>query len=204
MNASLDQFYTYNVTAIGNPDPTFSLDLSPTGMSINSETGEISWQPVPGHVGDHDLIVLANNRVGVDEQIFTIAVAADTIPPTAPTALQVDAVTTTSVDVSWIPASDTIGVDHYTILKTRRCGFRHSRTCYVLVKGHISQTRATVIGLAPYPGLSYVVRAVDAAGNSSGNSNKISFQTLSEPTGLQYRFDGRAGAFISGPAKSPL
>ena len=204
LNTSLDQFYNYTVTAIGNPTPLFSLDFAPTGMTIDAADGIISWQPTPGQEGIEDVVVQASNRVGTVEQSFTINVATDTIAPTAPTVLQVDTVTTTTVDLSWTPASDANGVDHYNLYQTSKCGWRNSKTCYGLIMENIPHAYTTVTGLTPLSWFSYVVRAVDATGNISANSNRVSSRTLSEPTGLQYRFNGQLGGLVSVPAKTLL
>ncbi|MCP4267689.1 MAG: hypothetical protein GY777_19340 [Candidatus Brocadiaceae bacterium] len=203
-DASLDRFYTYDVDAVGNPAPTLLLTQAPIGMDIDSETGLISWQPVEGQVGLHDITVRASNRVGDADQTFTILVASDTFPPTTPTGLQVDSVGTTTVELSWLASSDSNGVDHYSIYKTRGCGWRNNQTCYDLFEDYLVGTSVTITGLTPLTYSSYVVRAVDAAGNISGNSNKVSFQTLSEPVGFQYSYNGQTGALISFPANSLL
>ncbi len=203
-NASLDRFYTYDVNAVGNPVPTFFLTQAPTGMSINSETGIVSWQPVAGQVGLQNVTVRASNRAGDTDQVFTISVASDTFSPTTPTNLQVDAVGTTTADLSWLAASDDTGVDHYSLYKTSRCGWRNSRTCYGLFQDFIVGTSVTITGLEPLSSGGYAVRAVDAAGNVSGFSAIVSVQTLSAPTGFSYRYNGQAGSLISLPANSLL
>ncbi len=43
--ATLNQAYSYNVNASGNPAPKYYLDNGPTGMAINETTGLISWTP---------------------------------------------------------------------------------------------------------------------------------------------------------------
>jgi len=205
-NASLDAFYTYDVDATGNPDPTFSLVQAPDGMSIDDVTGLISWQPVDGQVGNHDVTVTASNRVGADEQTFTITVVADTTAPTAPSNLTADAIGETYVNLSWTAATDNIDVDHYALFKTKRCGFRGIKTCYVPIdlQQNIPLTHTKVTGLLPLSAANYVVRAVDAARNQSPFSNKVSVQTLSSPINFQYRFKGTAGLSVILPANSPL
>ena len=37
--------YTYDVNAVGYPEPTFSLLAGPPGMQINATTGVITWTP---------------------------------------------------------------------------------------------------------------------------------------------------------------
>ena len=67
--------YSFTVLASGNPAPSFSLITHPTGMSINSITGLISWTPTLGQVGNNNVTVRANNGSGTDSHPFVIAVA---------------------------------------------------------------------------------------------------------------------------------
>ena len=69
-----NQLYQYQVTADAEPAATFSLDTYPTGMTINSTSGLITWTPTPAQVGQHQLKVLAINPVGTDQQAFTVDV----------------------------------------------------------------------------------------------------------------------------------
>ena len=67
--------YTYNVRALGNPTPSYSLLAGVPGMSINSDTGEISWTPASGQVGFHEITVQAENTWGTITQDFSINVS---------------------------------------------------------------------------------------------------------------------------------
>ena len=66
--------YSYQVTATGNPAPTFTLvGTPPTGMSINATSGMISWEP--DTAGSFDVSVKAGNGTAPDaQQDFTIVV----------------------------------------------------------------------------------------------------------------------------------
>jgi subtilisin family serine protease len=69
------QPYTYDVDAIGVPEPNFVLLESPAGMDINSITGLIQWTPDPYQIGEVNVTVEANNIAGSDTQSFTISVS---------------------------------------------------------------------------------------------------------------------------------
>ena len=74
-----NEAYTYRVTAIGNPAPTFSVD-APPGVSIDSQSGLISW--TPSAVGSFEVIVIASNGLVPDYvQPFTILVTNDSFAP---------------------------------------------------------------------------------------------------------------------------
>jgi hypothetical protein len=64
--------YTYNVDATGNPAPTYSLDVSPAGMTIDAGSGVITW--VPSTDGVVDVTVRASNSAGDDTQSYQITV----------------------------------------------------------------------------------------------------------------------------------
>ena len=68
--------YAYNVNAT-DPDGdtlTYSLTTNPTGMTIDSTTGVISWTPTSTQIGDHDLTVEVSDGELLDTQSFIITV----------------------------------------------------------------------------------------------------------------------------------
>jgi hypothetical protein len=79
-NAQVDQLYTYDVNATGDPAPTYTLTISQTGMTIDSLTGLISWTPTASQTGSFPVQVQAVNTEGVDPQDFTIQVFDGPIP----------------------------------------------------------------------------------------------------------------------------
>ena len=78
--ANVGGAYSYDVEAAGSPAPTYSLTVNPSGMTIDGNTGLISWMPTS--VETVDVTVQANNPVGSDVQSFQIAVTVNT-PPVA-------------------------------------------------------------------------------------------------------------------------
>ncbi len=186
-----DQFYAYDVQATGNPEPAFSLTVAPDGMSIDSQTGLISWQPLDSQVGSQPVTVQAANRAGVAEQSFIVSVLPDTTRPTAPTNLQATGFSTTTIDLSWDASTDNKGVDHYAVYQGSRCGWRGRNTCYGVLKNDIPTTQTTITDLTPLTSHKLIVRAFDAAGNVSSNSNQVIATTLGAPT---LRYSPVAGA----------
>jgi hypothetical protein len=65
--------YTYDVDAVGNPAPAYSLTTSPAGMTIDPVTGVIDWVPVD--FGQTSVVVTAANSAGATDQAFTVEVA---------------------------------------------------------------------------------------------------------------------------------
>ena len=70
-----------DATDSDNDTLTFSLSAYPTGMSINSQTGLISWTPASNQAGNQSVNVkVADNKGGADNQSYTISVnAADSV-----------------------------------------------------------------------------------------------------------------------------
>ena len=68
--------YTYDVEATDpNEDTlTYSLTISPTGMTINSTTGVITWTPTEGQVGENEVVVEVSDGNKSTTQSFTITV----------------------------------------------------------------------------------------------------------------------------------
>ena len=73
--AAVNQSYSYTVGAIGSPAPTYQLLTKPSGMTINSSTGQISWTPNAGQSGANAVSVQASNLSGTDVQDFSVNVA---------------------------------------------------------------------------------------------------------------------------------
>ncbi len=74
--------FSYQVTASGLPAPHFKLTTKPTGMTIDSLTGIISWTPTDAQVGKQYGTVRATNNSGYDQLAFSIIVQPATTPPT--------------------------------------------------------------------------------------------------------------------------
>jgi len=68
--------YTYDVEATDpNEDTlTYSLTVSPTGMTINSTTGVITWTPTENQVGENEVVVEVSDGNKSTTQSFTVTV----------------------------------------------------------------------------------------------------------------------------------
>ena len=68
--------YTYDVDATDpNGDTlTYSLAVSPTGMTINSTTGVIIWTPTEDQIGENEVVVEVSDGSKSKTQSFTITV----------------------------------------------------------------------------------------------------------------------------------
>lgn len=70
--AIINQPYNYEVIATGYPTPTFQLTNEPAGMTIDANTGLISW--VPESTGNYNIKVEAINSAGSISQDFVLLV----------------------------------------------------------------------------------------------------------------------------------
>ena len=89
----------------------------------------------------------------------------DTTAPSTPTGLTASGTTSTSTNLSWNASTDNVGVTGYDVLR--------NGTSVATVTG----TTYTATGLTPSTAYSFAVRARDAAGNLSGNSNTVNVTT---------------------------
>ena len=94
----------------------------------------------------------------------------DTQPPTAPTSVAASNVSSSGAVLSWGAATDNVGVTGYRI-------FQQQGSAPATQIGTSTGTSFTVTGLAASTSYSFFVRAVDAAGNVSANSNAVAVTT---------------------------
>jgi chitodextrinase len=98
----------------------------------------------------------------------------DRTPPTTPTNLRITATTDTTVTLAWNPSTDNSGTFSY---RATERGFNE----YTVAVPQ-TQTTLTFTRLWPEQTYTYVVYAVDAAGNRSGNSNTVSYTVPADVT----------------------
>ncbi len=109
------------------------------------------------------------------DDIFTITFTKptpDNSSPSAPTSLTGTASSTTTVALSWNAATDNVGVTGYKVYQDN-----------VEIATNWAGTTYNVNGLSPAISYDFKVRASDAAGNDSVDSNSITVTTNSESTG---------------------
>lgn len=94
---------------------------------------------------------------------------ADTTPPSSPSNLRVSSKSSTEVNLAWNASSDASGVSGYDVYRNNS------------LLGTSMQTTYKDSGLQSATAYTYTVRARDASGNVSGNSNSIQVTTDAPP-----------------------
>ncbi|CAM4403433.1 glycoside hydrolase family 18 protein [Paenibacillus tarimensis] len=112
--------------------------------------------------------------------------------PTAPASLQLTGVTDTTVSLSWRPSTDNVGVIGYWV---------YQGTALIATT---KNTAFTAAGLLPSKAYSFSVKAVDAAGNVSGASNRVSVTTLSGAVSEPQPYSATEPAPAPAPVTEPV
>jgi uncharacterized repeat protein (TIGR01451 family) len=75
------ELYQYDVDAAGEPAPAYTLLTHPAGMTVDRNTGVISWMPTAAQAGEYPVTVEARNSLGADEQSYRLKVVAGLFCP---------------------------------------------------------------------------------------------------------------------------
>jgi len=199
--AYANQAYGQGIFSTGNPQPTYALTAAPAGMTIDSNTGLISWAPTTSQVGSYSVTVQANNYAGSTTQTYTLAVV-----PAAPTGLTATGASTSSIALSWNAVYDPAGVT-YTVTEEKFVsngggkGSHGGHWVYTTIASGVTAASYTVGGLATGSSHSYYVTATDlATGIQTAASNVATAETWFPPSFPQApAFLLSSGALWSGP-----
>lgn len=66
--------FHYTVQATGLPTPIYTLMQAPSGMTIDTTSGQITWLPTAAAVGEVTVVVRAANSLGNADYTFTVVV----------------------------------------------------------------------------------------------------------------------------------
>jgi len=199
--AYANQAYGHGIFSTGNPQPTYSLTAAPVGMTIDSNTGLISWAPTTSQVGSYSVTVQASNYAGSTTQTYTLPVV-----PAAPTGLTATGASTSSIALSWNAVYDPAGVT-YTVTEEKFVsngggkGSHGGHWVYTTIASGVTTASYTVGGLATGSSHSYYVTATDlATGIQTAASNVATGETWFPPSFPQApAFLLSNGALWSGP-----
>jgi hypothetical protein len=152
--------------------------MAESGTFLDSPSG--SKQPLNSTTG---VVVLASSLTNLFYYHGAMAIrpASDTVAPSVPESVVAQAVSASSVQLSWAASSDAVGVAGYRV-------FRDG----VQVAEQVG-TSFVDQGLTPSSVYSYEVAAFDAAGNVSGRSVAVRVSTPAAPEPIAFR-EASAGA----------
>ncbi len=157
-----NQYYTNMITACNNVTAC-------AGVTIWGFTDRYSWVPDTFQGEGQALIYDTNyNQKGAYTAVHNAldgGPPGDTQPPTTPGTLSSSGVTSTSVNLAWGASTDNVGVTGYNIYRDGT------------LLTTVTTTSTTVSGLTPATAYQFFVRARDAAGNLSTQSNTVSVTT---------------------------
>jgi chitodextrinase len=149
------QIFTLSGTTFNNTGLTASTSYSYRVRAVDAA----------GNLGAYSVVASA-----------TTPAAPDTTAPSAPASLSANPTSSTQIDLVWVPSTDNVGVTGYQVL---RC---QGASCTTFAQVGTSATPGfSNTGLTPSTTYRYSVRAVDAAGNVSANSNTVNATTPAAP-----------------------
>jgi beta-glucanase (GH16 family) len=158
-----NNYFTVNATAVDATTwanavdhPFFIIyDLAMGGGFPDAFGGGPNAATVSGGQMNIDWVAVYNKAPG----------GGDVTPPSTPTGLTASGTTSTSTNLSWTASTDNVGVTGYDVLRNGTPVATATGTTY------------TATGLTPSTAYTFAVRARDAAGNVSGNSNTVNVTT---------------------------
>ncbi|WP_029446069.1 fibronectin type III domain-containing protein [Cellulophaga baltica] len=119
------------------------------------------------YTSNYPFRLVAGNTIYIDNVSIT---ALDNQAPTSPSNLVATATTETTTNLSWTAATDNVTVTDYEVFQEGvSLGFTGGNTTF------------EVSGLAPETTYNFTIAAIDAAANSSVQSNSVSVTTLALP-----------------------
>ena len=117
-----------------------------------------------------------NSSIPVRTSALRLAYDPDATRPSFAGATSITAPSSqTSLQLNWTNATDNVGVDHYNIYMTTTSGQEDLTAPFQVTT---SGTPVTVTGLVANTTYFFIVRAVDAPGNSDLNVAEVSAATL--------------------------
>jgi hypothetical protein len=144
------QTYSNVISARGTPQPTYSIVSAPSGMTVDSGTGLISWIPTVSQIGVNNVTLRATNPTGTADQSFSVSVA-----PTAPNAVEFTDVTADSARMSWASTMPEGTPATYNVYRRFCRGGRGGGCGNILFASGLSLTKATLTGLVYGTGYSF-------------------------------------------------
>ncbi|MFC5046390.1 fibronectin type III domain-containing protein [Aquimarina hainanensis] len=179
---SMEFGYHMKGTAMGTMELLVSTDNGVTYSSLWSKTGtqgsnwnqaRVSLSPYAGSVIKLRIKGVTGSGWSSDmalDNLRILEMVPDNESPTPPTAVMASSVSSNSILLSWTASTDNVGVTGYDIFQDG------------VKVGTSASSSYQVVGLSPTTAYRFYVRATDAAGNISGNSNVVNVTTTASPS----------------------
>ncbi|MET7336030.1 CARDB domain-containing protein [Nonomuraea sp. NPDC005650] len=169
------QTRTQTITVQGGDGTTFSTVKAAAGYTFNPASGNVVTIDFPAATHRYwRALITANTGWPAGQisefEIYGTATGGDTQDPTAPGNLAYTQPAAGQIRLTWSASTDNVGVTGYDIYANNQ--FKAGVAGNVLTYTDAQPTNATV---------TYFVRARDAAGNESPNSNSVTRQGTGDP-----------------------
>ncbi len=188
--------YTATIQATTNPQAVYSIVSGPTGMTVNSLTGVITWS-APSTLETVPVTVQASNDLGTNQYTYNLVVK-DVTPPSIPTGFVQTGAGNGSLSLAWSPSTDNIAVAGYQIwwiYTVGHSGRGGGYTTYYDELATTSNTSITLSGLKLNASYSLYLKAYDAAGNVSGYSSVLYATTAAAPDTVTLTSSATSGPY---------
>ena len=166
--AAYQKLYTSIISATGNPQPAYLLVSGPSGMTVDTYSGAITWTPQGlNQIGTIPVTIAATNYAGSTNWPFTITVP--NLPPTTPTNIYAASATEYSVTLAWSPEDPVAGAVTYTVAiphpyhSPRGSG---GGVNYQVIASNLTSPNVTISGLVPNNSYGYAIKATGPGGTS--------------------------------------
>ncbi len=163
--AEIDLTWTASTDNVGVTGYQIIRDGSYLDTTVSTQYADATVTPVSTHTYSVIAIDAAGNLSSASAA--ATATTPDTVAPAAPSGLSAIATSETSVKLTWFPSTDNVGVTGNAVVRDGTV---------IAILGNVSTF--TDSGLVVWTQYSYTVRALDAAGNVSADSDAVSARTL--------------------------
>ena len=147
--------YTYDVDATDPDGDTleFSLLVHPTGMTINSTTGVITWTPTGDQIGENEVVVEVSDgsRSTIQEFTITVAEALLTSIEVSPSTMEIAAGSSKTITSVTAHYNDSTSAD----TNLSACTYGSTQTSVTVANGVITVLSSCTAGITATITVSY-------------------------------------------------
>lgn len=157
-----------NFTALSTANTDYTIEVVRVGTSITVKRNGTTLGTTTDSAFTGGYVGYGSKNDGAQfDNLLVNTTGGDSVAPTAPGSLTGTAASSTQINLSWSAASDNVGVTAYRV-------YRNGTQV-----GSVATLAYSDTGLSASTSYAYKVRAQDAAGNLSPDSNTVNVSTLS-------------------------